>query len=719
MVDGRVSVIIPGRCEQYFQPTIDSALERATGDVEIIAIVDEQQPPTGPIEVKDDRVKLIVLEKAAGQRGAYNLGVRKSTGQYVMKIDAHCLLSPGYDEALKAHCPPCTTVLPEMRRLNPHEWKVKPRGNTRFMYFGLDLYCHFWRDYRKRPEAQVEYPEVMTGQGSCWFTTREWNDYIGLLDEGVGSWGNVGIEVSLRTWLCGGTQIVNPHVWQAHYFRKDEGGFPYSLTGRDVARAHNYTREHYYFNDNAFEHQERPFSWLIEKFAPVPGWEAYLTDHFESPRVIVYYTDSKLDPALANPVRKQIVRASGDAIPIISVSQEPLRFGQNINVGEKPHEYRSMYEQLLLGLEAAPEGSIVYLCEHDVFYHPSHFAYLPESKEHAYFNTNRYHYKLGVGSFLKARGKRALSQCVAYREFLIEHCKERLAKWDADIPTRMSIRFYNFASERPNVDIRHGENLTPDGDYKRFWMRHQHSKLPEGAVVVNLPGWGGPAHFESKTGYKAPEPEPVQAQAGPAQPVSEAHAYLLKKWARRMPQPSPIRTPRWTRRSLPGLFRELGYTKGAEVGVREGRYSEALCKAIPGLELLCVDLWDAYYHFDSEYGKKHLAEATARLAPYHVTMIKKPSELAALDVPDNSLDFVYIDADHRFDAVMQDLILWSRKVRPGGIVSGHDYYRFRNAGVVPAVDVYTHCHYINEWFITDEKEASFFWVRPDESEGER
>jgi len=84
MVDGRVSVIIPGRKELYFQQTIDSVLERATGDVEIIAIVDEEQPPSGPIEVNDDRVKLIVLDKAAGQRGAYNLGVRESAGQYVM-----------------------------------------------------------------------------------------------------------------------------------------------------------------------------------------------------------------------------------------------------------------------------------------------------------------------------------------------------------------------------------------------------------------------------------------------------------------------------------------------------------------------------------------------------------------------------------------------------------------------------------------------------------
>jgi len=368
MIEGRVSVIIPGRTEVYFQETIDSALERATGDVEVVAIVDCDEPSDKPLGPQaDPRVKLIKLDNAIGQRAAYNLGVRESSGQYVMKIDAHALMSPGYDEALKAHCPPKTTVLPEMRRLDVHEWKDKPRGKTHFMYFGLDLYCHYWRPYRHRPEAKGEYPEVMTGQGSCWFTTREWNDHIGLLDEAVGSWGNVGIEVSLRTWLCGGSLIVNRKVWQAHWFRKDEGGFPYPMSGRKVAKAHKFTRENYYFKDDAFEHQVRPFSWLIEKFAPVPGWEAYMTDQYKAPRVIVYYTDSKLDPGLAKAVRSQLKKVCGP-IPIISVSQEPLKFGQNICVGEKPRSAQSMFEQMLVGLNAAPPESIVYLCEHDIFY---------------------------------------------------------------------------------------------------------------------------------------------------------------------------------------------------------------------------------------------------------------------------------------------------------------------------------------------------------------
>ena len=699
-VKGRVSVIIPGRNEKYFQATVGSVLERATGDIEIVAIEDGEawQPQ---LASNDPRVKIIRLDKSIGQRAGYNLGVRESSGEFVMKIDAHALLSPGFDETLKAHCPPKTTVLPVMRRLDVHRWEHKPRGYVSHMFFGLDMYCHGWREYRHRPEAQTDYPEVMTGQGSCWFTTREWNDYIGLLDEKVGSWGNVGIEISLRTWLCGGQQIVNPQAWQAHYFRKDEGGFPYSMTGRDVGRAHAYTRDNYYFNNHAFEHQERPFAWIIEHFAPVPGWEAYLVDQFTAPRVIVYYTDSKLDPKLANQVRKRLKQMVGP-IPIISVSQEPLRFGTNICVGEKPNVYRSLYEQLLVGLEAAPEDSIVYLCEHDVFYHPSHFAFIPPNETHAFFNTNRYYYRLGCKNFLQARGRMALSQCVAHREVLITHCQERLAKWDAGEESRMlhSIPFSNFKSDRPNIDIRNGENLTPDGDYKRAYYK---GKAPDNVTVMNLPGWGSPGHFQKKSGYKEPVEPGTQ---------TDAAKYLNTKFRRWLPQVSPVRCPKFRRTALWPIFNQLGFKKGAEIGVSEGKNAECLFKAVPELELLCVDQWAAYWHFTAADMERRYAAVQERLAPYNAKLMRMSSIDGAREVPDESLDFVYVDADHRFDWVMEDIIAWARKVRPGGIVAGHDYWRFRGGGVVQAVDVYTQMHSIDPWFITDEKEASFFWVKP-------
>lgn len=689
MVDGRVSVIIAGRTERYFQATIDSALERATGDVEVVAVVDgdEAEPH---VHATDDRVKVIRLEKSIGQRAGYNLGVRESSGQYVMKIDAHALLSPGYDEVLKAHCPPMTTVLPEMRRLDVHTWKDKPRGKTHFMHFGLDLYCHFWKDYRKREAAKAEYPEVMTGQGSCWFTSRQWNDYIGLLDERVGSWGNVGIEVSLRTWLCGGSLILNRQAWQAHWFRKDEGGFPYPMNGRQVGRAHKYTRENYYFKDDAFENQTRPFSWVIKRFAPVPGWEVYLQDEYSVPRTIIYYTDGHIDEPLARAVRKNLVKATGDKIPIISVSQHPLNFGRNICVGEKPRSNRSIYEQILAGLEAAPPESVIYLCEHDVAYNPSHFAHVPEVRERIDYNQNRFYWAPGQPDYLPARGKWALSHLVAYREFLIEKVKEALA---SDHPSSeiYRCRTHKFESARPNVDVRHGKNFSKDGRFKKAYYAGLSTD-----TVRNIGYWGSPRYFQRKLGWK-PQPEMLSMLAR----LLREH-YGLERFL-----PAPMRVPGLHRVDISKLIGLLGLKRGAEVGVAAGEHSEILCQNIPDIDLLCVDYWA------NAWSKKLYGPAQKRLAPYNATLVKARSVDAAKDIPTGSLDFVYIDASHDFDHVIEDLVTWGRKVRRGGVMSGHDYDRSHMKGVVPAVDAYTKAHGVGEWYITDQvRETSFIWVKP-------
>ena len=520
MVKGRVSVIIAGRSERYFKRTVESVLESATGDVEVIAIVDGDEAKPR-VEVDSESVKIIRLPESIGQRAGYNLGVRESSGEYVMKIDAHCLLSKGFDVELKKVIEKHgrkVTVLPEMRRLDAEKWKPKRGGETNFMFPGLDLYCHYWPQYKERDAAKEDFPETMTGQGSCWFCTREWNDHIGLLDEKVGSWGNVGIEISLRTYLCGGSQRVHKKVWQAHYFRKDvvdpetgRKGFPYPLNGRQVHKAHQYTWNNYYFKDDAFENQTLPFKAYIDKFAPVPGWEAYQVDAFKAPRYIVYYTDSKLEGKLAASVRKNLKQRCGP-IPIICVSQEPCSFGdKNIVMPNAERSYRNIYEQTIAGLNECPDGSIIYTCEHDVFYHPSHFAFLPPEHGTMYFNTARWYYHVNRDTFVPTRGKRAMSQCVAYKEDLMVHCQERLAsihfegndkqemilKWD-DWEKQSKIKCRNFDGQRPNVDILHGDNFTLKGHYK---TRYIWGRKTEGEVS-NLPGWGRAKHFQSKTGYK-------------------------------------------------------------------------------------------------------------------------------------------------------------------------------------------------------------------------
>jgi hypothetical protein len=159
-----------------------------------------------------------------------------------------------------------------------------------------------------------------------------------------------------------------------------------------------------------------------------------------------------------------------------------------------------------------------------------------------------------------------------------------------------------------------------------------------------------------------------------------------------------------TRTDLAKYFAPWGLKNGAEIGVARGTFTRHLFDYIPGLQMIGVDPWERMHGSEE-------ATADQKLRGRAWVKMKMKSEEAAPQIADESLDFVYIDGDHSFDAVMLDLILWSRKVRKGGLVGGHDYYRFRSAGVVPAVDCYTREHNIHKWFITDEKLVSFFWVK--------
>ena len=167
----------------------------------------------------------------------------------------------------------------------------------------------------------------------------------------------------------------------------------------------------------------------------------------------------------------------------------------------------------------------------------------------------------------------------------------------------------------------------------------------------------------------------------------------------------------YTRRDLHKIFAELGYTQGAEIGVSGARHAAQMLNAIPDLHLTLVDPWVPYFRYNKKLVESRYAEAIKRMKDRNVTVMKMPSIEAAPQVEDGGLDFVYIDGDHRFDAVMIDIILWAPKVRRGGIVAGHDYYHFYQSGVVDAVRAYVRAHNINSWYITWEKEASWFWVQ--------
>lgn len=130
-----------------------------------------------------------------------------------------------------------------------------------------------------------------------------------------------------------------------------------------------------------------------------------------------------------------------------------------------------------------------------------------------------------------------------------------------------------------------------------------------------------------------------------------------------------------TRNDLINRF-ELITGIGAEVGVYKGEFAKEILLRYKG-NLLCVDRWGGdvvglgpqdWSSIFEEFLSNCVGFGRTR------TMIG-PSVDMAKQLDDRSLDFVYIDADHQYEAVKSDIEAWFPKVRVGGIISGHDYLR--------------------------------------------
>jgi len=162
-----------------------------------------------------------------------------------------------------------------------------------------------------------------------------------------------------------------------------------------------------------------------------------------------------------------------------------------------------------------------------------------------------------------------------------------------------------------------------------------------------------------------------------------------------------------TRSDLAQHFASLGFTRGAEIGVERGKFAEVLCKAIPGLVLLAVDAWARKPGYREHVDEAQLADIEAdarkRLKPYGALVVKGASVDVARGIPAGSLDFVYLDADHSEAEVTADIMAWLPKVRPGGVLAGHD---FNLPGVKAAVSAAA-----LKFQTTDERSPSWWFTR--------
>jgi len=139
------------------------------------------------------------------------------------------------------------------------------------------------------------------------------------------------------------------------------------------------------------------------------------------------------------------------------------------------------------------------------------------------------------------------------------------------------------------------------------------------------------------------------------------------------------------------LIRKYNWTIGAEIGTGAGMTGSEVLRANPKFHLIQV----AYYP-EWEGKINHCTTSKAemrwrrRVQPYQnrLTILAMMSHDAAPNVKDESLDFVFIDADHSYEHCIEDIRDWTPKVKSGGMVSGHDYNHPDFPGVAKAVHEY-------------------------------
>lgn len=296
-----LSILIPARNEEFLSKTIEDILSNIEADTEVIAVLDGAW--TNPSIAQHPRVNVIYLSESIGQRAATNLACKLSKAKYVLKCDAHTSWDKGFDRKLIADMQDNWTVVPTMRNLHAFNWVCKnckfthyqdkgdicpacnekmeksmvwqPRQGTRNYSYCFDSEPHFqyFRAFSERPEGKGDLTETMSLQGSAFMMTREKYWELDICSETFGSWGSQGIEVAVKTWLSGGRVMVNHKTWYAHMFRTkavNGFGFPYQLSGRQVDNAKKMARD--LFFNGKWDKAIHPLSWLVEKFAPVPGW---------------------------------------------------------------------------------------------------------------------------------------------------------------------------------------------------------------------------------------------------------------------------------------------------------------------------------------------------------------------------------------------------------------------------------------------------------------
>jgi len=286
-----LSVIILSRNEEFLPQTVDDIFNKATGNFEVVVILDEKYQELKP----RPGLRVIMKDGPPGLRSAINQAVDAAKGKYIMKTDAHCMFAEGFDEVLKADCEDNWVVIPRRYSLIPETWErnfSRPIIDYEYMPFPFRKLTSVrsggkWYE-RAEERKELMLDEEMAFQGSCWFTTKKHIRNIGgyAVDTATGDQFVLeSEELANKTWLSGGKCMVNKNTWYAH-LHKGSRGRGYFLNAKHMKRQRA-------FHIDFWMHDKWPkaihkMEWLVDRFSPIPTWP----EDWQDPKHEKYYLES-------------------------------------------------------------------------------------------------------------------------------------------------------------------------------------------------------------------------------------------------------------------------------------------------------------------------------------------------------------------------------------------------------------------------------------------
>jgi glycosyltransferase involved in cell wall biosynthesis len=260
---------MPARNEKYLERTVMDVLKKKRIDTtEIIVVLD------GHDAVRLDGVRYVYHPEPIGMKYAINSGVDVARGTHIMKLDAHCIVAPGFDVQLVHDHHRDWIQIPRRYKLEEELWEPNFNEWVDYEYYIFPLKytihsLHGFRWHERKDERKdILIDDTLTFQGSCWFMTREhWNKHNFMNDEGYNTLhAQEAAYLGNTTWLSGGRVVVNKNTWYSHLHKTKEGGRGYHMDTLAQRECYKYSYNHW------VKEKKYGFISLIEKFWPLPGW---------------------------------------------------------------------------------------------------------------------------------------------------------------------------------------------------------------------------------------------------------------------------------------------------------------------------------------------------------------------------------------------------------------------------------------------------------------